>query len=87
MPKPDPQVDGNNSEAAANQLVWNLTNHTPTPDGIKKIEAIRHAAKQFGLAIINNAPHTRERSTAITNLEQAVMHATAAIARNETEDK
>ncbi len=65
---------------------WNLTNHTPTVDGIKKIEKIRSAAKLFAEVMIDNCPTSRDLSLALTAMEEATFHANAAIARNETND-
>lgn len=60
----------------------NLTNHPPVNDEVvAQFEAIRKAAKQLGVAIVTICPETRERSLAITNLEQTVMWAVASIAR------
>lgn len=69
------------------QLEWNLTNHKPTDLAIEEIEELRAAAKDFGKGIIKLTPYSREQSLALTNLEQALFWANAAIARNKTEDK
>lgn len=65
---------------------WNFTNHTPTPDAIKKMEGLRSTAKAMKDAIIAMSPHSRERSLALTNLEQVVFYSVAAIARTENTD-
>ncbi len=65
------------------QLRWNLTNHTPTAEGIRKIEAIRSTAKAFGEAIIMLTPPSREQSIALTKLEEADMWAVKAIVLEE----
>jgi hypothetical protein len=65
---------------------WNLTNHTPTKVGIKKIETLREAAKDYAEVIIKLCPETRERSLALTHLEDSLYSANAAVARNETDD-
>lgn len=70
--------------AALEQLERNLTNHPPTSDDtIRYMEHIREVAKLCGTAIITTCPPSRERSLAITNLEQTTMWAIAAIARNQ----
>ena len=56
------------------QLDRSLTNQPPTPDQIETIESLREAAKEFGRAIETTTP-SRERSLAITNLEQSLMWA------------
>lgn len=45
--------------------------------------ALRNGAKDLALAIIAMTPVSREQSLALTNLEQAIFWANAAIARNE----
>lgn len=65
---------------------WNLTNHKPTAEAIKKIEALRSTAIAMKDAIIALSPHSRERSLALTNLEQTVFYSVAAVARTEVEE-
>lgn len=65
-------------------LDHNLTNHAPTSgDVVDRFEAIREEAKALGHLIITVCPASRERSLALTNLEQTVMWAVASIARNQ----
>jgi hypothetical protein len=66
---------------------YNLTNHTPTAEGIEKIEALRAAAKAYVNAILDNTPYSREQSLALTSAETSLFHANSAVARNFTEDK
>lgn len=67
------------------QLRHNLTNHPPVDSGVvHDIEFVRTKTKDFGEVILANCPPGRERSLAITNLEQTVMWAVASIARNQT---
>lgn len=47
-----------------------------------KYEDIRSAAKNLAYIINDICPESRERSLALTNLEQATMWANASIARN-----
>lgn len=51
-----------------------LSNVKPTEAGIAEIESLRFAAKAFGFVILAQPP-SRERSLAITKLEEAVMWA------------
>lgn len=69
--------------------IWafNLTNHKPTPEAIEKIEKVREAAKAYVGTIIDCVPESRERSLALTGVENANFHAISGIARNENEDK
>ncbi|MGH7124894.1 MAG: DUF7681 family protein [Stellaceae bacterium] len=61
-----------------------FTYHSPKPTQTGRYMAIREAAGDFALLIAESCPDSREKSLALTNLEQAVMWANAAIARNET---
>jgi hypothetical protein len=58
----------------------------PPKDGYNQTERykiLRDIAKSFAVDILRACPSSRERSLALTNLEQAVFWANAAIARNE----
>ena len=70
---PDQQLDINNR----------FTYHEPKPDQPPRYREIRDTAKGLAEAITAKCPPSRERSLALTNLEQSVMWANAAIARNE----
>lgn len=59
------------------------TYHTPKADQPQRYEAIRAKARELAELIEKRCPDSREKSLAHTNLEQAVMWANAAIARNE----
>jgi hypothetical protein len=61
----------------------NFTYHRPFGDQPRRYEAIRAKAKELAQLIAVMCPDSRERSLAMTNLEQASMWANAAIARNE----
>lgn len=59
-----------------------FTYHPPPNDeAVARYTVLRGAAKQFALMIRNATPEGREQALAITNLEQCVMWANAAIAR------
>ena len=63
-----------------------FTYHPPkvdSKDQIPRYEQLRTTAKDFAKLIIMNCPDSRERSLAITNLQQSVMWANASIAINE----
>lgn len=57
--------------------------HPPKGDQPERYHAIRQEGLLLALRIVQAAPPGRERSLALTNLEQAVMWANAAIARGE----
>lgn len=61
----------------------NFTYHAPFGDQPQRYEQIRAKAKEFAEFIVANTPSSREQSVALTNLEQSVFWANAAIARNE----
>lgn len=60
-----------------------FTYHPPRRQDIPKFEVIRQNARELAERILAECPESRERSLALTNLEQSVMWANAAIARNE----
>jgi hypothetical protein len=57
--------------------------HPPTPESIPKFEKIRATAREFAILLADLTPASREQSLAITNLEEVVFWANAAIARNQ----
>lgn len=67
------------------EIANNFTYHKPIGTQPKRYEDIRNAAKTLAEFIVANTPSSREQSLSITNLEQAVFWANAAIARNEKE--
>jgi len=58
-----------------------FTYHVPPPEKREAFVKIREKAKELALIILEECPEGREQSSAFTNLEQAVMHANAGIAR------
>lgn len=60
-----------------------FTHHPPQGDQAQRYEQLRGRAKSLALEIMSLTPPSREQSLAITALEEAVMWANAAIARNE----
>lgn len=66
-------------EQRLKRLNRSLTNHTPTPEQVNRIELLRDVAQAFGVAVIENTPESREQSLAITNLEESLMWAIKAI--------
>ena len=65
------------------QIKNNFTYHAPKGDQLHRYDVIRQMAKQFADFIDDACPDSREKSLAITKLEEAVMWANASIARNE----
>ena len=67
----------------ADEIAHRFTYHPPKDGQTAKYEALRNEAKILAIMIEDLCPNSREKSVAFTNLEQAVMWANAAIARNE----
>jgi hypothetical protein len=57
--------------------------HAPKDDQPARYNTIREFAHDFAVCIVENTPTSREQSVALTLLDQVVMEANAAIARNE----
>lgn len=65
----------------AQELKNRFTHHPPSAAQIEKYQRIRDEAHGLAEIIVDESPPSREQSLALTNLEQAVMWANAAIAR------
>lgn len=65
------------------QIANMFSYHPPTTDQAGRYELIREKAKQFAWLLEAVCPESREKSLAMTNLQQAVMWANASIAINE----
>lgn len=69
------------SRAAHEAIEHSLTNQAPADhEVVARFEALRVNAKAFGHDIIDLCPESRERSLALTKLEEAVMWAVKAVA-------
>lgn len=64
-------------------IVKNFTYHAPKPGQPERYQAIREIAKGLAMFIEDHCPDSREKSLAMTKLEECVMWANASIARNE----
>lgn len=60
-----------------------FTYHPPKGDQVERYHQLREKAKELALMIEEKVPESREKSLAHTKLEESVMWANAAIARNE----
>lgn len=63
------------------ELETRFTYHVPMGDQPERYAAIRDTAKSFAYLIGTQCPDSREKSLALTKLEEAVMWANASIAR------
>lgn len=66
------------------ELETRFTYHPPKGDQAERYELIRSWAHELAKTIERKVPDSREKSLAITHVEQAVMWANAGIARRET---
>lgn len=78
--KSDEQRERDNQRWSA--IERSMTNIPPTAEQVERIEAIREAAKVLASAIIVDSYESRERSLALTHLEDAVMWAVKGIVLN-----
>lgn len=65
-----------------NQIENAFTYHAPKEGQLEKYQAIREKAKELAYLIDDAAPQSREKSLAMTKLEETVMWANASIARS-----
>lgn len=67
--------------SAANQIERAFTYHAPTPNQVERYRGIREDAVDFARVLDITLPDGREKSLALTKLEEVVMWANAAVAR------
>lgn len=60
-----------------------FTYHAPTPAQAQTYDYLRKCARNMAGIIDERCPDSREKSLAMTHLEEAVMWANASIARNQ----
>ena len=60
--------------------------HPPFGDQLNRYANLREAGRLLAIQIVDSTPISREQSLALTKLEEAIMHANSAIARNETQE-
>lgn len=69
----------------AEDLANRFTYHPPKGDQTERYQAIRTWARSFAVDLDTLCPDSREKSLAITKLEECVFWANASIARNEVD--
>ena len=69
------------------ELDTRFSYHRPSSDQIEKYASIRTKARSMAEMMNQLCPESRELSLAMTNMEQAVMWANAAIARRTGSDE
>lgn len=57
-----------------------------TDDAARAMDSLSVHAKAFAHHVVDVTPGSREQSTALTKIEEALFHAIAAVARNQPED-
>jgi hypothetical protein len=67
------------------EIVGRFTYHPPIGSQPDRYVEIRERAMAFALLICQECPDSREKSLAITKIEEAVMWANSAISRRERE--
>jgi len=60
-----------------------FTYHSPKDNQPGRYEAIRSKAKELATFVVESCPDSRERSLALTKIEESCFWANASIARNE----
>lgn len=71
--------NGSNEQRIENNFKY----HPPKDDQAERYEMIRAKAKELAYVINGCTPYSREQAFAFGHLEECVMQANAAIARNE----
>jgi len=69
-------------KTAITDLENRFTYHAPKPGQPEIYTAIRDKAKEFAVMIDINCPASREKSLALTKLDEVVFWANASVARN-----
>jgi hypothetical protein len=64
------------------EIIHNFSYHAPSDTDVTKHEVLRKECQELALLIHNVCPESREKSIAITKLEEVSMWGNAAIARN-----
>jgi hypothetical protein len=71
------------TEKDMNRLEKDFTYHPAKPGQAERYDEILLAGKGFAALILFACPDSRERSLALTKIEEAVGHANNSISRNE----
>lgn len=78
----DPRT-GKPFDADASDIPTRFTYHTPNANQIDRYQHLRNEGRHLADLIVIACPASRERSLALTKVEEAVMWANAAIARRD----
>lgn len=83
MPKEVERTKGLTSE----EVDRIFTHHPPRAGQVGKYERLRGEAQMLGRTILLLCPESREKSLAVTHLQQVVMWANASIALHDRDDE
>lgn len=72
----------NIDKQVADQIHNNFSYHAPKEGQAEAYEDLRNKGKELAFMIARLCPNSRERSKALTELEDSIMWANASIARN-----
>ena len=64
------------------RINWDFDYHAPDEEKVRRHENVRAGCRTLAHLIDRSVPDSREKSLAITNLEEVLSWANAAIARN-----
>ena len=78
--KPTYEAEGTRELAALDN---NFIYHPPKPGQNERYQFLRNEGWRLSQAVLEQCPSSRERSLALTKIEEAIFWANAAIARNE----
>lgn len=67
-------------------IINNFTYHKPRPEDLVIYNHLRDEAKELAFSINSMCPESREKSLALTKLEEAIMWANASVARYNPEE-
>lgn len=70
-------------QATRDRIDRDFTYHAPKPGQPERYAAMRAKAKELAIMVSEECPPGRERSLALTHIEETVFWANAAIARGE----
>lgn len=74
-------------KSLANRIKNDFTYHKPPAEIAENFVTLREKAKELAFLFDSLVPYGREQATALTRLEEAVMHANAGIARQYPAEK
>ena len=65
------------------EQIYKFAHHKPIGSQVERCQQLRELGHALAIEILNETPPSREQSIALTKLEESIMWASQAIARNE----